>query len=469
MRKIVMFVLKVSIFFIASHANAQQPVLSVQSFEYAWERFSPDKSRLILASEDSANRAIKNAFAVALRNRWNIELPEASLSVKPLGIFSNNPKFNTRFKEKRPDTWYLFLQIFDKGHSSFLSSENTGMHVSTLQLKCRLIDGGSDSIILDRSMAVEVYGESPPPDQAILLRLPGHPRYFIQAFDSIAKWLFQPEDPGEKIIKIKPACVFAGAAPAGGSFSELTFASDESGIQHISYPSLLFKTPGPGYKKTDVRRNKAGNTATGVLNVFTGANISKSRVSVCSADFPFEESDSVYHCIINYAEREAAERRRETTRNNDGSKSYSLTSGSYELLERRTDSSFVNFITLGIDTVVTFRIGYISNSKNRATYDQYWDGSDSATIASLPKKWNNTWKEDDVIIMGQMGINSFSMKTVSEKNGKEFYIDDRIVLIVHGNTAPAKALLFRPMSIRELKIFTMLASLPYQHFNYKAY
>jgi hypothetical protein len=77
--------------------NSQQPVLSVQSFDYVWEKtggatLSPDKSRVIIASEDSAKKYIRNAFAVALRQRWNLEMPEASLSVKPLGIVFIYPK-----------------------------------------------------------------------------------------------------------------------------------------------------------------------------------------------------------------------------------------------------------------------------------------------------------------------------------------------------------------------------------------
>ena len=203
--------------------------------------------------------------------------------------------------------------------------------------------------------------------------------------------------------------------------------------------------------------------------MFTGINFNKARVFEYIADFPFEEGDSIYHCIINYAERETAERTREKTRNSDGSKSYSVNSGSYELIERRTDSGFINVITLGTDTLATFGITYISNANERSSYKQYWDGSDSSTIVSLPKKWNITWEEDNVSIAGRMGTNTFLMKTAREMNMKEFYIDDHLVLIMLGKTVPAKALLFQPVSVRQLKMFTMLASLPYRHFNYSAY
>ena len=474
MRNAVFFVLKVSLLFTSLYGNSQQPVLSVQNFEYIWEKTEgaklyPGKSRIILASEDSARRAMKNAFALALQNRWNIEMPESPLSVKPLGLFSNTPKFNTRLKEKQAGVWYLFLQIFDTRPMSFVSAENTDRRVSVLELKCRLIDSYRDSVILDRNLVVEIYEQPAPPDQVVLFRLPGYPGYYIRAYDSIAKWLFQPEDPGQKKIRLMPACVYTGLSQPTGSISELLFNSNNDTIHHFTQPSFLFKRSGPGYKKTDGRRNRGGNTATGALTLFTGINLNKSRVFEYSADFTFEEGDSIYHCVINYAERETADRKREKTTNSDGSKSYSVESGSYELLERRTDSTFINAITIGSDTLATFRILNLSKSKERTRYTQFWDGRDSATIAPLPGEWNNSAEEDNVTISGQMGSHLFSMKTVKGMNVKEFYISDRLVMIMYGQTTPAKALLFHPFSTLQLKIFTILASLPYPHFNYSAY
>ena len=456
------------------HGNSQQPVLSVQSFEYVFERTdgampSSGKSRIIIASEDSAKKAIKNYFAAALQKRWNIEMPEASLSVKPPGIFSMVPKFKTKVKEKQPGIWYLFLQIFDKKEITFVSAENPDRRISTLVLKCRLIDGSIDSMIIDRTLTVELYEQPAVPGQIVLSRLPGYPPNFVQAFDSIAKWLFQPGDSGQKIIRLKPACVFTDSASPATPVAELAFKSNSKSIDHLSLPSFSFKTPGPVYKRVGVKRNRGGNTLGGVITLFTGLSGNKVRVVEYNADFPFEESDTAYHCIINYAERESAERTREKTRNSDGSKSYSMESSSYGLLERGTDSTFVNAITIGTDTLATFRISYISAEKERNNYERYWDGSDSSTIAPLPMKWNNTGREDNVEIAGQMGTTSFSMKTAAENNVKEFYIDDHLVMTVLGNGLPAKALLFRLLSLRQIKLFTMLASLPYPYFNYTAY
>ncbi len=474
MCKVVIFVLRASLFFTALYGYGQQPVLSVQSFEYEWEKFegtmlSSNKSRIIFASEDSVKRSIKNAFAIALQKRWNLEMPEASLSVKPLGIFSNMPKFKTRLKEKKAGTWHLFLQIFDRGKGLFFSSEKEDNLVSTLVLKCRLIDGSNDSMILDRTLTVELYEQPAVPGQIVLSRLAGYPPNFVQAFDSIAKWLFQPEDPGQKIIRLKPACVFTNSASPVTPITELAFNSNTKSIVHLNQPSFSFKTPGPGYKRVGVKRNLGGNTLGGAITLFTGIGGNKVRIFEYSADFPFEESDSVYHCIINYAERESAERTREKTRNIDGSKSYSVSSGSYEFVGRGIDSSFVHVITLGTDTLATFHISYISAANERNNYERYWDGSDSSTIAPLPKKWNNTGGEDNVEIAGQMGTNSFSMKTAAENNVKTFYVDDHIVMTVLGKGIPAKALLFQSLSLRQIKMFTMLASLPYPYFNYSAY
>jgi hypothetical protein len=384
-------------------------------------------------------------------------------------MFSFAPKFNTRLKEKQAGNWYLFLQIFDQRPLSLVSAENPDRRVSVLELKCRLIDGGMDSIILDRTFVTEIYEQRPPPEQSTLSKLPGYPAYFIQAFDSIAKWLFQPEDPGPKLIRVKPACIFTGLLPPAGSISGLLFESNNDSIRHITQPSFLFRTPGPGYKKTDARLNRGGNTASGALTLFTGINFNKSKVFEYTADFTFEETDSIFHCAINYAERETAERNREKTRNSDGSKSYSVTSGSYELVERRIDPASVNSISIGNDTLATFRIVNISKSKERNNYTQFWDGVDSATLAPLPREWNNTSDEDDVTISGQMGNLVFSMKTVKGMNVKEFSIGDSLVMVMYGKTAPAKALLFHPVSVRQLKIFTMLASLPYPNFNYPSY
>jgi hypothetical protein len=64
---------------------------------------------------------------------------------------------------------------------SLVSAENPDRRVSVLELKCKLIDGGRDSIVLDRTFVAEINEQRPPPEQSTLTKLPGYPTYFIQA------------------------------------------------------------------------------------------------------------------------------------------------------------------------------------------------------------------------------------------------------------------------------------------------
>ena len=473
MRKTVTVALTVCLAFAWVPGNSQQPVLSVENFEYIWDKNPYEVSlgknhRVIIPSADSLNDKIKKSFARAIQRRWNIKMPEVSLSVKPLGILSYHPKFNTKLKDKQPDIWYMFLQIFDKGNLSYLYHSNDDILATTLELKCRVISSASDSPILDRALTVELYTQPPPLTQVTLTRLPAYPAYFVQAFDSIAAWLFQPEAVSQKSLWLKPACVFIETKPGDEPVTQLIFKSDNENIYHVTQPLFSFHLPLPKYERTNAKRNTVGNTATGAITLFTGVHINKERVFEYRADFPFEMNDSTYHCFINYAEAETAEREREKVENSDGSKSYSVQSGSYRMNERRTDSTFLNAITLGSDTLATFRITYITNAKEHSGYTRFWDGSDSATIITLPREWNNTKEEDNVIIYGKTGDNSFLMKTTKETTAKEFYINDRLVMIVYGKNAPAKALLFQPVSALQLKLFTILCLLPYPYFNYTA-
>src|SRR5450631_3161602 len=157
-------------------ANAQQPVLVVKSFEYIWQRDFPGMyasatQRIIILSDDSAKLLMNNIFARAIQNRWNMVLPELSLSVKPLSILAYTPRFNTRLKDKEPGKWYLFLQVYDKGNFPNLSDEDNTLS-TTLELRCRVVSGTNDSVIIDRSLTVNIYREPVPADQVPLTRLP---------------------------------------------------------------------------------------------------------------------------------------------------------------------------------------------------------------------------------------------------------------------------------------------------------
>jgi hypothetical protein len=209
--------------------------------------------------------------------------------------------------------------------------------------------------------------------------------------------------------------------------------------------------------KMKSKKNMGGNTATGLLTLFTGLRGNKVRVYEYNADFPFEIKDSTaYHCMIHYAERQSAEREREKEKNS-GSVSYTLHSGEYSLMERGVDSSFINVISCGNDTLVTFGITYVQDENEYKSYTHFWDGSDSATIIALPQEWNNVASNDEVKIFGKIEGSPFTMKTGNESTAKEFYIDEKLVMIMYGKNTPEKALLFQPVSTEQLKISTILS------------
>jgi hypothetical protein len=161
-----------------------------------------------------------------------------------------------------------------------------------------------------------------------------------------------------------------------------------------------------------------------------------------------------------------AERRREKVKDSDGGTSYSLSSKSYMLDARRVIPGYSNAITLNNDTLALFEINYKTNAKERYNYTRFWNGTDSATITILPNEWNNKTEDDNVTITGKIEDSSFIMKTANETMRKEFYINDKLVMIVYGKKYPSKALLFQPLSARQLKAFTILSALPYSYFNY---
>jgi len=228
-----------------------------------------------------------------------------------------------------------------------------------------------------------------------------------------------------------------------------------------------FHTPGPTYAKTKSIRNTGGNLATGAITLFSGLHINKERVFEYNADFPFETKDSTaYHCVIHYAEHESAEREREKTTNSDGSKVYSMSSGSYNTNERRIDSSFLQVITLGIDTLAAFHIMFKPDENKRAIYTRFWDGNDSTTISTLPQEWINNKTTDKAMLSGKISDELFLMITSNEITAKEFFINGQPAMIMYGKTAPAKALLFQPLSAQQVKLFTILSAVPYAYSNY---
>ncbi|CAN5826838.1 hypothetical protein BH10BAC2_BH10BAC2_49040 [soil metagenome] len=464
--KLIIVILVFSVAFTWVHSYAQQPVLSVQSFEYIKDD-NPDAGKHWLSIPEAGHikDSIKKSISAAIYQRWNIAMPEIQLSIKPLSLFSFEPKFNTKLKDKQPGTWYMFFQAFSRNNPASSFYDNSDNLTAMLHLKCRIINGTNDSLILGRDLTVKLYTETPPPGQVVLTKLPAHPASFAKAFDSIAAWLFQPEGADIKSVKLKPACVFSESGFNNEPLAQLEFISDYKSIQLVSQPSFSFITPGPDYRVTRNKKNIGGNTATGVLSLFTGVNFNKEKIKEYSADFPFETGADTFHCIINYAEAEIADRERIKEGGTDGYEYYHLESGEYSFANRRTDSSFINAVKHGDDTIATFKLAYLPKNQ-RSLYKQLWDGVDNSTIIPLPKEWNNNREDYNVLLKGTIGEDSFTMQSANERNIKNFFVNGQHALTVYGRKLPGKALLFKQLSQEQLKLFTILSSLPYGYFNY---
>jgi hypothetical protein len=458
-------VLTISLSVLFLNAGSQKPVLVMQNFDYIWQKdfgamSANTLARVIIAEEDSSKAVIKNSFIKSIQQRWDVELPEVSLSVKQLPLLSNEPKFKTRLKNKEPGKWYMFLQVYDEGNPfGYNDSLST-----TLKLKCTILNGANDSIIFDRALMVSMYKAPLPPGEILLTRLPSYPALFIQSFDSIATWLFQTEAANEKTILLKPACVFTETVLPGVPVANLLFINDAENIHQLTTPEFLLHVTGTNIERTDAKRNRGGNTAAGALTLLTGSRTDRSRSFQYREDFSYEEGDSAYHCFVNYIEKETAELHRET----DAYKNRSVKSEYFTLHSRYTDSTFLNAITVNKDTLATFSITYATDANNRRFYNQFWDGTDTTTVTPLPAAWNNGIEQNNVMVSGKIEGDSFLIKTVKETTVKEIYINNQLVLIMYGMQAPAKAVVFQPVSLHRLKLFTILCALPYPYFNYTA-
>lgn len=403
---------------------------------------------------------MKNSFIKAIHDRWQVVLPEFSMSAKPLPFLASKPKFKTVVRDKEPGNWYLFLPVCDKGTLPGIIAKMDST-TTILELKCRMFSGTNDSLIIDKTLTVKIFNEPLPHDQLPLKRLPAYPAAFLRGFDSIAAWLFQPEPIDQKLLLLIPAAVFEEIPIKEKPINALRFVSTSNGFHHLSAPPFSFNTQNPKYEKTDAKRNIGVNFSSGLLTLISGLRTNKSRLFEYTANFSFEEGDSIFHCITSYIEKETAERTRQ--RNDDGS--YSINSAKYKLLGRYIDSAKENVVTLGADTLATFRVIFENEAEAWCNYTQMWDGTDSTTITSLPLEWNNKNKETVVLIKGNAVSESFTMKTLKDSRIKEFYINDKLAIIIQGRDKPVKAFAFQTISTKQLKLFSTLSSLPYDYFN----
>lgn len=199
----------------------------------------------------------------------------------------------------------------------------------------------------------------------------------------------------------------------------------------------------------------------GHFTLLTGIGSTKTKSYKYRADYAYKDNDSTYHCLIDYLEDVTADRER--VKDSDGS--VSMQSTDFRLSARYADPKSQNVITLGEDTLAIFNITNKNEAIALTSYDQMWDGTDSTTIVPLPASWNNKFAEKDIVITGKMGADTFTMKSWKGKRIKEYYINDQLAVIFQGSSEPVSGLLFHPLSTRQLKLFTILSSLPYDYFN----
>jgi hypothetical protein len=166
--------------------------------------------------------------------------------------------------------------------------------------------------------------------------------------------------------------------------------------------------------------------------------------------------------LIGYIEAEVAEGERVK----DSNGSVSVSNSEFSLSSRYLDSNFLNVITRDADTLATFNITNINESTTIKNYDQMWDGKDSTTIVQLPAAWDNEVPEKDIVITGKMGNDAFTMKTYKGKRIKEFYLNDQLATTMIGNFEPVRGQVLLPVSTSQLKLFTILSSIPYSFFTF---
>ncbi len=455
MRKLLPTSLVVFLIFLSLNSYCQQPVIEIKSFDYIY--CNTVFNRVIFALDDSAKLGIKNCFARAFKARWNKALPEVSFSVKPLPMFALKPKFKTQIKQKSPGKWYLFLQVYETVNDP--DPHKDTFIPSSLEIRCMLVCSDNDSVILDKTLTVNINQPPVPFDQVPLNRLAAYPPSFVMGFDSIATWLFNPEPLKEKSLTLKPVCIFQKTAFISRPINKLQFHSNVTGIHQQLDPQFTFQLSKPLYEKIGVKRNIGGRSLGGLFTALTGVSSTKTKFDKYKADYSFIEKDSTYHCLIGYTEEETAEREKV----NNGNGSFSMQSTDFHVNARYPDPSFQDVIIQGKDTLAKFSLITKSEASSLTLYDKMWDGRDSTSIIHLPADWNNRSPEKDIVISGKMGNNSFNMKTLKGKRIKDFYINDQLVTTYFGENEPENALLFQPVSIRQLKLFTILSSLPYAY------
>jgi len=264
-----------------------------------------------------------------------------------------------------------------------------------------------------------------------------------------------------KLLKSRPSGIVQKPIILDKSFKKLTFKSDFNGIHHLTAPKFTFQPISPIYNKTGINRNLGGRTVAGTFTLLTGMSTTKRKYFKYTADFPFKEKDTTYNCLIGYVEELMADQER--VKENGSS---SIESTDFELTSRFLDTHFLNVINCGAETLATFKITTQTEASAPVNYEQLWDESDSPTIVQLSSNWNS--KVKDCVITGEIGSVKFTMKTRKEMTIKEFYLNDQLVIVIQGLYEPVRGLGFLSVSPLQLKLFTILSTIPYAFFTYNS-
>ena len=283
------FILLLSGLLLTFEAYCQKPVIEVKLFEYTWSIDAETRGLIILS--DSAKPRIRNSFAKVFKARWNMNLPDVSLTAKPLPAFIERPRLHTRLKEKEPGKWYLFLQGYENVDAPGSSFKDDAVSTS-IDLKCFMVCSDNDSVIIDKSLKVKIYKDPIPLDQVPLKRLIAYPRSFVNGFDSIATWLFQPEPLSQRSMNLKPVCIFQNPYPGTKPLSKLLFNYDIFGIHHITPPEFTIRYSEANIKKSGNIRNVGGRFMSKLFVSLTGLNGSKTKSFKYTADYAYKDLDS---------------------------------------------------------------------------------------------------------------------------------------------------------------------------------
>jgi len=179
----------------ATGSRAQQPTMVVRDFEYVQgeevaSEFGGTAATKFLATTDTVRQYFARALAEAIRQRWGVAVPVNDLYVRGVPMFSSEPKFKTEVRDREKGKWYLFFQIYDQGKKGY-GSMDSGYLNTVFRIQCRILDGGSDSVLFNRKLLVKLVRRPIADSLAIPSRLGIYPLEYRKVADSVACWMFQ--------------------------------------------------------------------------------------------------------------------------------------------------------------------------------------------------------------------------------------------------------------------------------------